>query len=715
MKTMMLMRIIVLIVGFFGLASAAGTWGYGKTNGEVYGPSDWGHVSEDCNGRAQSPVNIVRDEVKDDDDDDNSLRPLRVNFQYVSGTVKGTLVNNGHSPTFNVEKGGASVINPVNGQKYVLAQFHFHFGCTDDVGSEHTIDGKSYPGELHLVFYNAKYDHISTAATKSDGLTVIGVFLNKSYFGLDYSMYKLTRSIRKIKAEGAKVSIYVKLERLIRGLSSGSRSYYTYKGSLTTPGCYESVRWVVLKSPISVNQNDLNIFRSLQATHGYHHGKMCNNYRPTLPLNGRKVYGYESYVRVVDNETKTVNIIDMSCPWIENRKQKDQEKTTKYAPLRLELKQQHKGYTKDVLGAYSSETRENVKLLLGKTKADKTLFNMQKSVISSKSDSGLRGSFLLSSFVLHVQNHPYYYSLIFSYQLAAIMLLTTIIVGMAVIFGPVSASESWRYGKTSGGVYGPADWGHVSRYCNGRAQSPVNIIRDNIEYDDDDDDHDLRVSFANAGGLVTGTLVDNGHSPTLKVDRSKGGASVINPVNGQKYVLVQFHFHFGCTDNVGSEHTIDGKPYPGELHLVFYNAKYGDFSTAATKTDGLTVIGVFLKKGSSGGEELKTFSQNLRAIIKEGSQKAGVAAKLDHLVPGLSSGNRSYYTYKGSLTTPGCYESVRWVVLRTPITADQEIVSINIDINVKYRDVVSGEMVLYRRRSAGLSVNIACNVQNEKS
>ena len=80
----------------------------------------------------------------------------------------------------------------------------------------------------------------------------------------------------------------------------------------------------------------------------------------------------------------------MSCPWIENRKQKNQEKTTKYATLRWELKQQHRGYTIkqyniiiDVLGGYSSETRENVILLLGKTKADKTVFNMQKAVTSS--------------------------------------------------------------------------------------------------------------------------------------------------------------------------------------------------------------------------------------------------------------------------------------------------------------------------------------------
>ena len=56
----------------------------------------------------------------------------------------------------------------------------------------------------------------------------------------------------------------------------------------------------------------------------------------------------------------------MSCPWIENRKQKNQEKTTKYAPLRWELKQQHKGYTIkqyniiiDVLGGYLPHNNNN--------------------------------------------------------------------------------------------------------------------------------------------------------------------------------------------------------------------------------------------------------------------------------------------------------------------------------------------------------------------
>ncbi len=43
----------------------------------------------------------------------------------------------------------------------------------------------------------------------------------------------------------------------------------------------------------------------------------------------------------------------------------------------------------------------------------------------------------------------------------------------------------------------------------------------------------------------------------------------------------------------GSEHTIDGKEYPAEIHFVHFNKKYGDISTAVTKSDGLAVLGFF--------------------------------------------------------------------------------------------------------------------------
>ena len=47
--------------------------------------------------------------------------------------------------------------------------------------------------------------------------------------------------------------------------------------------------------------------------------------------------------RIVDKENQTDTLLGMSCPWVENREPKEKEKTLKYAPLRLDLKQQYRG------------------------------------------------------------------------------------------------------------------------------------------------------------------------------------------------------------------------------------------------------------------------------------------------------------------------------------------------------------------------------------
>ena len=81
----------------------------------------------------------------------------------------------------------------------------------------------------------------------------------------------------------------------------------------------------------------------------------------------------------------------MSClSWVENRKQKKDEKTIKCAPLRLELKRQHPGYEVrqyniiiDVLGGYSQETSGLVRNLLGPLKGRDVLRRIQKAVLSS--------------------------------------------------------------------------------------------------------------------------------------------------------------------------------------------------------------------------------------------------------------------------------------------------------------------------------------------
>ena len=73
--------------------------------------------------------------------------------------------------------------------------------------------------------------------------------------------------------------------------------------------------------------------------------------------------------RIVDKEKKRVfAIIEMSCPWLDNREVKEMEKTQKYGPLMWELRERNPGHQVkqcniiiDVLGGYSADVSHAVK------------------------------------------------------------------------------------------------------------------------------------------------------------------------------------------------------------------------------------------------------------------------------------------------------------------------------------------------------------------
>merc|ERR1711981_825209 len=62
--------------------------------------------------------------------------------------------------------------------KFKFAQLHFHWGSTNDQGSEHTIDGVAAPMEMHIVHWNLDVGHDVKEATEKDSynsLEVLGV------------------------------------------------------------------------------------------------------------------------------------------------------------------------------------------------------------------------------------------------------------------------------------------------------------------------------------------------------------------------------------------------------------------------------------------------------------------------------------------------------------------------------------------------------------
>lgn len=69
---------------------------------------------------------------------------------------------------------------PLNGE-YEFAQLHFHWGENDTMGSEDQIDGKTYPMEMHLVFFKTEYLNSDNALNYPDGLTVVAVLFEVSF------------------------------------------------------------------------------------------------------------------------------------------------------------------------------------------------------------------------------------------------------------------------------------------------------------------------------------------------------------------------------------------------------------------------------------------------------------------------------------------------------------------------------------------------------
>ncbi|CAH1155584.1 unnamed protein product [Phaedon cochleariae] len=257
-------------------------WGYGQTNG----PKTWPECFPDAAGPRQSPIDINPVDLKTL----NTNRKLQ--WKYVPENTD-EVSNQGYGWKVQVNGEGSELTGgPLDG-KYVLEQFHCHWGESNDRGSEHTINGETFAGELHLVHWNStKYRTFADAAKYPDGLAVLGVFLQpgRKHPELEKVVAQLNRI--EYKGENAKINVPLNPAQFLPSNSG----YYTYHGSLTTPPCSECVIWIVFKEPIEVSHDQLMTFRTMKSYSredncpcDEYKGFVKKNFRPTLPLGQREV------------------------------------------------------------------------------------------------------------------------------------------------------------------------------------------------------------------------------------------------------------------------------------------------------------------------------------------------------------------------------------------------------------------------------------------
>mmetsp|Transcript_22530 Transcript_22530/g.90318 ORF Transcript_22530/g.90318 Transcript_22530/m.90318 type:complete len:142 (-) Transcript_22530:119-544(-) len=105
-----------------------------------------------------------------------------------------------------------------------------------------------------------------------------------------------------------------------------------------------------------------------------------------------------------------------------------------------------------------------------------------------------------------------------------------------------------------------------------------------------------------------------------------------------------------------SEHRIDGLAYPVEIHFVH-----------VSKDGGLAVIGVMFKE-----DRAKLANRDVKAIFAKASLASAMEEeRIKIRVRSLIHGQKRFYYYQGSLTTPPCSEGVNWFVAKYSVSIDK--------------------------------------------
>lgn len=162
------------------------------------------------------------------------------------------MINNGHTIQVNYAPGNYM---SVGDKSFALKQVHFHSP------SDNTIEGRSYPLEVHFVH-----------AHKNGDLAVIAVMLEagKSNAELQKAWAKMPMQ------KGGKVVLKNAVDA--GKLLPQDQGYYRYNGSLTTPPCSEGVSWFVMKNSDTASKEQVDKFVRAM--------KHANN-RPVQAVNAR--------------------------------------------------------------------------------------------------------------------------------------------------------------------------------------------------------------------------------------------------------------------------------------------------------------------------------------------------------------------------------------------------------------------------------------------
>jgi carbonic anhydrase len=223
-------------------AAAAQPWSYDGSTG----PSAWGTLKPEyalcAQGQRQSPIDLQGGLPVD-------LEPVR--FEYRASRFG--VVDTGR--TLQVNVAGGNVIE-LAGRKFELKRVQFHHPA------EHRIDGRRFAMSAHLVHEDAEGRQAIVAVLLDPGPAQPLLQTLWSHIPLEKHQERQAR----VAADFATL------------LPPDGR-YYTYMGSATTPPCREGVQWVVMRTPMTLAPEQLELFARIYPM----------NARPVQAAAGRRI------------------------------------------------------------------------------------------------------------------------------------------------------------------------------------------------------------------------------------------------------------------------------------------------------------------------------------------------------------------------------------------------------------------------------------------
>uniref|UniRef100_A0A8C1KPG5 protein-tyrosine-phosphatase n=1 Tax=Cyprinus carpio TaxID=7962 RepID=A0A8C1KPG5_CYPCA len=245
----------------------------------TYGPRRWASAYPECGERNQSPVDIpdLYTQVSQE------CQELTLDGFETKSSNRTTMKNTGKTVSI-VLKNDYFVRGAGLPGRFKAEKVEFHWGSTNgSAGSEHSINGKKFPVEMQIYFYNSDdFDSLSTAIKERRIIAAMAVFFQvakKDNIAAEPIITGLKRVVHHEKETNLGPFILRKL------LPSSLGGYYRYTGSLTTPPCSKVVEWIIFSQPVYLSYHQVQ-----QQDHVKSVDYLRNNHRPTQDLDSRQIF-----------------------------------------------------------------------------------------------------------------------------------------------------------------------------------------------------------------------------------------------------------------------------------------------------------------------------------------------------------------------------------------------------------------------------------------